>query len=152
MPSRLWLARSRAKRRFRNRRGPASGGGAGTGTGTGVGSGQGSGLGPGFGGGTGGGAYRPGAGVTIPRVIREVKPNYTADAMRAKVQGIVLRRMYRHARRERRRSQDRPIPRLGLRARQEAMKAAKQWKFQPGMRHGEPVPVIVTIELTFTLR
>jgi protein TonB len=35
---------------------------------------------------------------------------------------------------------------------QEAIKAAKQWRFKPGMRQGEPVPVLVTIELTFTLR
>jgi len=35
---------------------------------------------------------------------------------------------------------------------QEAIKAAKQWRFKPGMRQGEPVPVRVTIELTFTLR
>ena len=69
--------------------GAGAGGGAGTGTGTGVGSGQGSGLGPGFGGGIGGGAYRPGSGITLPRVLREVKPAYTADAMRAKVQGSV---------------------------------------------------------------
>jgi TonB family protein len=35
---------------------------------------------------------------------------------------------------------------------QEAIKAARQWRFRPGMRMGEPVPVIITIELTFTLR
>jgi protein TonB len=35
---------------------------------------------------------------------------------------------------------------------QEAVKAARQWKFQPGTRLGEPVSVLVTIELTFTLR
>ena len=35
---------------------------------------------------------------------------------------------------------------------QEAVKAAKQWLFRPGMRMGEPVSVLVTIELTFTLR
>ena len=38
----------------------------------------------------GGGAYRPGAGITLPEVIQEVKPAYTAEAMRAKVQGTVL--------------------------------------------------------------
>ena len=70
--------------------GSGSGGGAGTGTGTGVGSGQGSGLGARL-----RRRYRRrrvsarAAGVTIPRVLREVKPNYTAEAMRAKVQGIV---------------------------------------------------------------
>src|SRR5687768_12129767 len=70
--------------------GTGTGGGAGTGSGTGIGPGQGSGLGPGHGGGAGGGAYRPGNGVEIPQLIRSVKPKYTAEAMRAKIQGAVL--------------------------------------------------------------
>jgi TonB family protein len=132
--------------------GAGSGGGAGTGTGTGSGSGQGSGLGPGFGGGIGGGAYRPGSGITLPRVLKEVKPAYTADAMRAKVQGSVWLECIV--------TTDGSIsdvkvtrsldPIFGLD--HEAIKAARQWKFAPGMRMGEPVPVIITIELTFTLR
>ena len=132
--------------------GSGTGGGAGTGTGTGIGPGSGSGLGPGSGGGTGGGTYRPGNGVTIPRVLREVKPQYTSDAMRAKVQGTVLLECV-----------VRPDGSVGdvqiLRSLdgvfgldQEAIKAAKQWRFAPGTRLGEPVPVLVTIELTFTLR
>ena len=132
--------------------GSGTGGGAGTGSGTGVGSGQGSGLGPGYGGGTGGGAYRPGAGITLPVVLREVKPAYTADAMRAKVQGSVWLECIvmpdgSVGEVKVTRSLD---PIFGLD--QEAIKAAKQWKFRPGMRQGEPVPVIITIELTFTLR
>ena len=132
--------------------GSGAGGGGGTGTGTGVGEGQGSGLGKGFGGGTGGGAYRPGSGITLPRVLVEKKPQYTADAMRAKVQGSVWLECIvmpdgsvgdvRVTR-----SLD---PIFGLD--QEAIKAAKMWRFTPGMRQGEPVPVIITIELTFTLR
>jgi TonB family protein len=35
---------------------------------------------------------------------------------------------------------------------QQAVKAAKQWKFKPGMRDGKPVAVEVTIEMTFTLK
>src|SRR5687767_3482108 len=50
----------------------------GSGTGTGVGPGTGAGLGPGSGGGTGGGNYRTGNGVTLPIVLQEVKPQYTA--------------------------------------------------------------------------
>jgi TonB family protein len=127
-------------------------GGAGTGKGQGVGPGQGSGLGPGFGGGTGGGAYRPGAGITLPQVLREVKPAYTADAMRAKVQGSVWLECIvmpdgSVGEVKVTRSLD---PIFGLD--QEAIKAAKMWRFKPGMRQGEPVPVIITIELTFTLR
>jgi TonB family protein len=35
---------------------------------------------------------------------------------------------------------------------QEAIKAARGWRFAPGTRQGQPVPVLVTIELSFTLR
>ncbi len=35
---------------------------------------------------------------------------------------------------------------------QEALKAARQWRFVPGTRSGVPVAVQITIELTFTLR
>ena len=132
--------------------GSGAGGGAGTGTGTGVGPGTGSGLGPGSGGGTGGGVYRPGNGVNNPRVLREVRPQYTSDAMRAKVQGTVLLECVVQKDGtvgdvQVKRSLD---PTFGLD--QEAIKAAKQWRFFPGTRLGEPVPVLITIELTFTLR
>src|SRR5436309_10803671 len=36
------------------------------------------------------GVFRPGDGVTLPRLLKEVKPQYTSDAMRAKIQGGVL--------------------------------------------------------------
>ena len=132
--------------------GIGTGGGAGDGTGTGLGRGQGSGLGAGFGGGTGGGAYRPGNGVEVPTLVRDVKPQYTAEAMRAKIQGIVLLECIvmpdgNVGEVRVRRSLD---PTFGLD--QEAIKAARQWKFRPGTRFGEPVPVIVSIELTFSLR
>ena len=70
--------------------GPGTGGGAGTGTGTGLGSGDGSGIGPGSGGGTGGGPYRPGSGIEPPRLLREVKADYTEDARRRGVSGDVV--------------------------------------------------------------
>lgn len=132
--------------------GSGTGGGGGTGQGTGIGPGRGSGLGPGEGGGTGGGVYRPGSGVELPRVIQEVRPQYTADAMRAKVQGTVWVECVvlpdgtvgdAHVTK----SLDSVF---GLD--QEALKAARRWRFVPGRRLGQPVPVLVTIELTFTLR
>jgi len=132
--------------------GSGSGGGAGTGTGTGIGPGTGSGLGPGSGGGTGGGVYKPGNGVTTPIVLKEVKPQYTSDAMRAKVQGSVWLECI-----------VRPDGSVGdvkvIRSLDstfgldlEAMKAARQWRFRPGTRMGEPVSVQVIIQLDFTLR
>ena len=126
--------------------------GTGWGTGTGIGPGTGSGLGLGYGGGTGGGAYRPGNGVEPPKVLREGKPQYTADAMRAKVQGAVLLQCVvlpdgTVGDVQVVRSLD---PTFGLD--QEAVKAARQWRFAPGTRFGQAVPVLVTIELSFNLR
>jgi protein TonB len=132
--------------------GSGSGGGAGTGTGTGIGPGSGSGLGPGSGGGTGGGVYRPGNGVVMPTVLSEVKPSYTADAMRQKIQGIVMVEAVVMpdggvGQVQVVRSLD---PTFGLD--QEAVKAVRRWRFRPGTRFGQAVPVLVEIELTFTLR
>ena len=132
--------------------GRGTGGGAGTGSGTGIGSGRGSGLGEGWGGGTGGGAFQPGNGVETPKLLHEVKPQYTAQAMRAKIQGTVLLECV-----------VRPDGSVGdIRVKrsldssfgldQEAIKAARQWQFAPGTRFGQPVPVLVTIEIAFTLR
>ena len=133
--------------------GAGSGGGAGTGRGTGVGPGQGSGLGPGYGGNFGGGAARPGNGISSPRLIKEVKPNYTADAMRAKIQGVVTLEAVVLAD-----GSVGPVrvtrsldPNFGLD--QEAERTVKLWRFEPGTnRTGERVPVLVEIEMTFTLR
>jgi TonB family protein len=132
--------------------GPGTGNGAGDGNGPGIGPGRGRGLGPGDDQNTGGRTYRPGAGITSPRVLREVKPQYTADAMRAKVQGTVLLACVVRA--------DGTIgdvqvvrsldSTFGLD--EQAIRAVRQWTFAAGTRMGEPVPVQITIELTFTLR
>ena len=132
--------------------GSGTGGGAGEGDGGGVGPGQGDGLGPGEGGGTGGGVYRPGNGVSQPQLVREVTPKYTTEAMRAKVQGTVMVEAVVLP--------DGTVgtctiirsldPKFGLD--EEALKAARQWRFRPGMRLGEPVAVRVIIALDFTIR
>jgi TonB family protein len=133
--------------------GPGSGGGVGTGIGTGVGPGRGPGLGPGSGGGsgggTGGGTYRPGGAVSSPRLLVEVKPRYTPDALRLKIQGTVVLEAIvgtdgfpSHIRVVR--SLDR-----GLDA--EAAVAAAQWRFEPGRLAGVPVDVLVTIMIDFKL-
>lgn len=131
--------------------GAGRGGGAGAGTGTGIGPGTGSGLGPGSGGGTGGGVYQPGNGVTAPVPTFIPKPQYTADAMRARIQGTVWVECVVQTNGQ---CSDTHVVRsldqtFGLD--QEAVKAAKLFRFRPGMRLGEPVAVLVTIELSFTL-
>jgi len=139
-------------------------GSGGGGKGTGIGTGEGSGVGPGKGGGIGGGVFEPGSGITNPVLVKEVKPNYTGDAMRAKLQGIVemtaivLPDGSVDPNRIRiTRSLD---ANLGLD--QQAVIAVKQWRFRPGTcarrdgcagtPFGQPVAVVVAVELTFTLR
>src|SRR5262249_34746438 len=128
-------------------RGSGTRDGAGTGDGLGIGPGRGDGIGDGFDRNFGDGIPGPGDGVT-PLLLREVKPQSTAEAMRAKVQGSVIVECIVN-----------PDGTVGA-ARvarsldgafgldQEALKAAKQWRFRPGSYRGEPVPVRITIELT----
>jgi TonB family protein len=93
-----------------------------------------------------------GSGTTLPWLVQQVRPAYTTAALQARAQGIVaveavvnpdgsvgdVRVL---------RSFD---PSFGLDA--EAVRAVKQWRFRPGSRQGRAVPMIVTIELTFSLR
>lgn len=126
----------------------------GGGTGTGIGTGKGNGVGPGEGGGFGGGYYQVGNGVTSPVLIKEVKPNYTGDAMRAKLQGTVEMEAVVKP--------DGTIDPKSLHITRsldstfglddEAKKAVIQWRFRPGMRQGQPVAVQILVELSFTLR
>lgn len=124
----------------------------GNGQGTGVGSGNGNGVGPGNGGGFGGGAYRPGAGILNPVVLSEVKPSYTTEAMRAKIQGTVsIEAVVDETGIVRDVRVVRSLDKLyGLD--EEAKKAALKWLFRPARdRDNKPVPIIVTIELSFNL-
>jgi TonB family protein len=133
---------------------PTGAGAGGGGTGTGIGTGRGSGVGDGYGGGFGGGAYQIGNGVTSPALIKEVKPNYTGDAMRAKLQGVVEMECVVLP--------DGTVDPKSIKITrsldstfgldQQAIIAVKQWRFRPGTFKGQPVPVIVNVELTFTLR
>lgn len=132
--------------------GPGTGGAAGNGKGRGSGPGDGPGLNEGKNGGSGGGLFGDGAGVVSPRLIKEVKPGYTPDAMRAKVQGVVAMEAVvlpdgSVGRVEIIRSLD-----LNFGLDQEAVRTVKQWRFAPGTMSGQPVPVLVQIEMAFTLR
>ena len=129
-------------------RGPGSGGGVGEGVGTGVGAGLGPGLGPGSGGGTGGGVYRPGSGVTSPTLLQEVKPTYTAEAMRLRIQGSVLLELI--VQRDGTPRDIRVIRSLDPKGLdREAVLAVERWRFGPGRLNGEPVDVLVTVVMDF---
>jgi TonB family protein len=85
-----------------------------------------------------------------PKVLREVRPVYAAEAMRNKVQGlVVMEAVVRTDGTVGDLCVTRP---LGWGLDLSAVKAARQWLFEPATREGAPIPVVVLIELTFTLR
>ena len=91
-------------------------------------------------------------GAIPPEVIRQVKPQYTNAAVHAKLQGIVTLEAVvlpdgSVGEVTIVQSLDRTFG-LDL----AAIHAVKQWAFRPATRAGTPVPMLVTIELTFTLR
>ena len=130
--------------------GPGSDNGVGTGTGPGIGPGQGPGVGPGSLGGIGGEPYRPGGAVSAPRALVEVKPTYTSNAMRSRIQGTVVLEFV--VTREGRPSQIRVIRSLDPELDQQAIDAAGRWRFEPGRLAGDAVNVLVTLMLDFRIR
>jgi protein TonB len=124
--------------------GPGDGG-----DGRGVGKGKDDGVGPGSRGQTGGGPMVPGGDVSNPSVIREVKPEYSQDALQARIQGAVTLEIVVLANGTVGRATIVKSLHPGLD--KKAIEAAKKWVFQPGRRKGEPVDVIVTLILEFRL-
>jgi protein TonB len=95
--------------------------------------------------------YRPGGEATAPRVIAEVKPKYTNEALFRRIQGTVV--LQAVITRDGRASQIQIIRSLdseGLD--QEAIDALAQWRFEPGRVAGKPVDVLVTVMLDFSIR
>jgi protein TonB len=94
--------------------------------------------------------YKPGPGITPPVVIKDGAPRYTADAMDAKVQGVVELECVVGTNGEPR--DIRVVRALDPGLDKEAIAAVERWRFKPGTKDGQAVPVQVTIEMAFTLR
>ena len=125
---------------------------AGTGRGDGSGDGDGAGAGPGQDAGFGGGALRPGNGVTSPEPIARATPLYTAEAVRARAQGVIVVECVVET--DGVCGETRIVqaftPPFGLD--QQALATARRWRFRPGMRGNVPVPVLVKFEIGFAIR
>lgn len=94
--------------------------------------------------------YKKADGVVMPTVVKDVKPTYTAQAMRDGAQGAV--KLDCVVLPDGTMGDVRVAQRLhpGLDA--ESVCAARLWTFKPGTKDGVAVPVQVDIEMTFTLR
>ena len=94
----------------------------------------------------------PGGGVTMPTIVTEVKPDYTPEAKKARIQGLVEMSVVV--------KDDGSVgevkvtksldQKYGLD--DQAVIAMKKWKFRPGTKEGKPVAVLVNVEMTFKLQ
>jgi TonB family protein len=91
-------------------------------------------------------------GVTPPSPTHVVKPEYTSEAMRAKIAGTVgLSAVVQADGTVRDVTVTRSLDKqYGLD--EQAVVAARAWRFRPGRKDGEPVAVRVEMEMEFTLR
>ena len=98
------------------------------------------------------GVFAVGNGVTSPIPIKRAQPAYTADAMRRRLQGVVVLNCV--VRTDGTCSDIRVVQSLDMvyGLDQQAVASAREWRFRPGTRLGEPVAVQVTLEIAFSIR
>ena len=94
--------------------------------------------------------YKAGNGVSLPRLVTEVRPQYTSDAMKRRVTGAVLLQCV--------------VDRAGVPTNLEVVEsldedldrasldALKQWRFEPGKKDGEAVLVLIEVKMAFTMK
>jgi protein TonB len=95
--------------------------------------------------------YKAGSeGLTMPRILSEVKPTYTAAMISSGTQGIV--RLDCVVLPSGRVGHTRVTQSLGAQFDAEAVRTLRRWRFQPGTKDGTPVPVEVFVEISFDTR
>jgi TonB family protein len=129
--------------------GTGKGGGLGDGDGPGIGPGKGPGIGPGEGGDGVGGVRGLSGAVTAPVLIFKVEPEFSEEARRAKLQGVVV--LYAEVGVDGRLRNIRVTRALGLGLEEKAIEAVKQWRFRPAYRNGKPIVEPAAIEVNFHL-
>jgi TonB family protein len=97
--------------------------------------------------GTGDRVFRVGGGVSAPRAISAPDPEYSEKARNAKYQGTCVLRLV---------VDTKGLPRdirverpLGLGLDEKAVEAVRQWRFEPAMKDGVPVAVLLAVEVSF---
>lgn len=98
------------------------------------------------------GVVRAGSGIVSPRLVKEAKPRYTLAAMQARIEGTIW--MEAVVEPDGTVGEVRVMTSLdrehGLD--DEAVATVKRWRFAAGKKDGVGVPVLVEIQMTFSLR
>jgi protein TonB len=96
--------------------------------------------------------YTPGDGVSLPQPTKQVKAEYTSEAMQNRIEGKVGLEVVVLA--------DGKVGDVKVSESldtvygldKNAVAAMKQWEFKPGMKDGQAVAVRVHVQMTFTLK
>jgi TonB family protein len=129
--------------------GPGKKGGIGTGNDGGQGGNRGPGSGPGDDGGVSGIQAHILGSIVAPFLLTQVDPEYTDEARRAKLQGVVVLHIDVDA--HGRPQNIKVVEGLGLGLDERAVDAVSQWKFRPGTVNGKPAVTSAEIRVTFRL-
>ena len=92
---------------------------------------------------------RIGGEIKTPTKIKDVKPEYPAEARASGVQGVVIAELLIDADG---RVVDAVIVRSIAAFDEAALSAVKQWRFMPTLLNGTAVPVLMTVSVNFTLQ
>jgi protein TonB len=98
------------------------------------------------------GPYRPGMGVTPPKLIYKVRPQYPKKAFDAGVEGAVELEIVVNADGLVGEVKVINLPQEGLDFEEAAVTAVQQWKFLPGRFQGKPVDVVAIVTVNFKMK
>jgi protein TonB len=93
--------------------------------------------------------YKPGNGVSTPKLVADVRPNYTFDAIRRRISGAVLLQCV--VDREGVPTNIEVVQSLDDSLDEAALKALQQWRFEPGKKDGSAVLVQIDVKMAFTM-
>ena len=96
------------------------------------------------------GVFQIGEIIDPPTIIYRRDPIYSEDARKAQYEGTVV--LEAIVRKDGSVEIVRVVRGLGLGLDENAMEALSEWRFSPAMRNGQPVDVVLNIEVNFTLR
>jgi TonB family protein len=88
--------------------------------------------------------------VSPPRLLKEVRAQYSDQARRANLEGSVELEIV--IRRDGSVGDVKVLRGLGLGLNEQAVQAVRQWRFAPSTLKGTPVDVIVEVSVEFRLR
>jgi len=91
--------------------------------------------------------YKAGNGVTMPKLLHKVDPEYTPEAKADHIEGSVVLKLIVSA--EGNAEEVSVVKSLNAGLDQKAIEALSKWTFQPGTKDGRPVAVYATIEINF---